>query len=99
VDVYFSADVETDGPIPGPYSLLSFALVYAGRFDGTRFERPAALDRTFYRELRPISDLFEPEALKVNRLDRNRLLREGDAPESAAAPRFRRRWRRRFLPA
>jgi hypothetical protein len=74
VDVYFSADVETDGPIPGPYSLLSFALVYAGRFDGVRFERPAELDRTFYRELRPISDAFEREALNVNRLDRERLL-------------------------
>jgi hypothetical protein len=23
VDSYFSADVETDGPIPGPYSMLS----------------------------------------------------------------------------
>lgn len=30
VDAYFSADVETDGPIPGPFSILSFALVYAG---------------------------------------------------------------------
>jgi hypothetical protein len=29
-DVYFSADVETDGPIPGPYSILSVAIVYAG---------------------------------------------------------------------
>ena len=67
VDVYFSADVETDGPIPGPFSLLSFALVYAGRFDGHRFERPSSLDRTFYRELRPISDSFEPEALKGER--------------------------------
>jgi hypothetical protein len=83
VDVYFSADVETDGPIPGPYSLLSFALVYAGRFDGSRFERPAVLDLAFYRELQPISDLFEPEALKVNGLDRDRLLREGESPVSA----------------
>ena len=82
MDVYFSADVETDGPIPGPYSLLSFAMVYAGRFDGSRLERPAALDRTFYRELRPISDSFQLEALKVNGLDRDRLLREGEAPES-----------------
>ena len=39
MDVYFSADVETDGPSPGPYSLLSFALVYAGRFNGEIFER------------------------------------------------------------
>jgi len=31
-EVYFSADVETDGPIPGPFSMLSFALVYAGRY-------------------------------------------------------------------
>lgn len=32
-DVYFSADVETDGPIPGPFSILSFALVFARCFD------------------------------------------------------------------
>lgn len=83
VDVYFPADVETDGPIPGPYSLLSFALVYAGRFDGSRFERPATLDCCFYRELRPISSSFEPEALKVNGLDRDRLVREGQPPEIA----------------
>jgi hypothetical protein len=44
IDVYFSADVETDGPIPGPYSLLSFALVYAGRFDEKKFESPANLN-------------------------------------------------------
>jgi len=82
-DMYFSADVETDGPIPGPFSILSFALVYAGRFDGKRFERPEAFDQSFYRELRPISDQFEPEALAVNRLDRDRLVREGVAPEKA----------------
>jgi len=47
VDVYFSADVETDGPIPGPYSMLSFALVYAGTFDGSTFQGPASvLSRT-----------------------------------------------------
>lgn len=83
VDVYFSADVETDGPIPGPYSMLSFALVYAGRFDGAHFERPVSLDRALYTELRPISDNFEPEALLVNGLDRDRLRREGEAPDSA----------------
>ncbi len=82
-DVYFSADVETDGPIPGPYSILSFALVYAGRFDGKRFERPKHFDQSFYRELQPISDQFEPEALAVNKLDRDRLLREGESPAPA----------------
>jgi hypothetical protein len=40
VDAYFSADVETDGPIPGVFSMLSFALVYAGSFDGRKFKRP-----------------------------------------------------------
>ena len=43
LDAYFSADVETDGPIPGPFSILSFAMVYAGSFDGKRFERPRLL--------------------------------------------------------
>ena len=55
IDSYFSADVETDGPIPGPYSILSFALVYVGTFDGEQFER-ANNPATFYRELKPISN-------------------------------------------
>src|SRR5438046_10766428 len=83
VDVYFSADVETDGPIPGPFSILSFALVYAGRFDGNRFERPDNLKLSFYRELKPISDSFEAEALRVNGLDRARLIKGGEIPERA----------------
>jgi len=82
-DVYFSADIETDGPIPGPYSLLSFAIVVAGRWKDGRFERPANLDAVFYRELRPISDRYEPEALHVNKLDRDRLIREGADPADA----------------
>ena len=82
-DVYFSADVETDGSIPGPYSMLSFALVYAGAYDGTTFYRPPNYDKTFYAELRPISDDFEQEALNVNGLDRERLSREGADPAIA----------------
>lgn len=83
VDTYFSADIETDGPIPGPFSMLSFALVYAGQFDGTTFERPARYDRSLYVELRPISNEFEIEAMKVNGLDRDRLCREGEDPADA----------------
>ena len=79
-DVYFSADVETDGPIPGPYSMLSFALVVAGTFDGRKFCRPREYTQTFYSELQPISEVFEPEALAINGLDRDRLLREGPDP-------------------
>ena len=83
VDAYFSADVETDGPIPGPFSILSFAIVYAGSFDGARFERPHNYDRTIYKELKPISDNFQEEALRVNGLDRRRLSLEGESPEKA----------------
>lgn len=84
-DVYFSADVETDGPIPGPYSMLSFALVPAGRFDGQTFERPRDDGDAFYAELQPISDQFEPEALAVNGLDREVLKTGGTDPAKAMA--------------
>lgn len=83
IDAYFSADVETDGPIPGPFSMLSFALVYAGTFDGKHFHRPENYQRSFYRELRPISDNFQPEALRVNGLDRKKLCLEGTEPGTA----------------
>jgi hypothetical protein len=83
-DIYFSADVETDGPIPGPFSLLSFALVYAGRFDGSVFQRPIAHNAvSFYRELKPISDQYQLEALSVNGLDRDRLKVQGQSPDAA----------------
>lgn len=83
VDVYFSADVETDGPIPGPFSILSFALVFAGAFDGNSFIQPKSYHHAFYRELAPISNEYEPEALKINGLDRSRLISEGQSPEVA----------------
>lgn len=83
MDVYFSADIETDGPIPGPYSMLSFALVYAGAFDGTTFYKPANYSERFYVELQPISEQFQEEALLVNGLDRAALAREGHTPIDA----------------
>ena len=83
VDAYFSADVETDGPVPGPFSILSFALVYAGSFDGGHYQRPDNYEQTLYKELRPISENFEAEALRVNGLDRRRLCLEGESPEKA----------------
>jgi hypothetical protein len=83
VDVYFSADIETDGPIPGPYSILSFAIVYAGTYDGSKFHRPSNYDKRFYRELKPISSDFQPEALRVNGLDRDAIIAHGAEPEKA----------------
>lgn len=85
VDVYFSVDVETDGPIPGEFSMLSFAMVYAGRFDGVSFERPTDYSLSFEAMLRPISSRFQQEALDVNGIDRQRLLQEGEDPAQAMA--------------
>lgn len=82
-DLYISADVETDGPIPGPYSMLSFGLTVVGSYDGRRFERWPSGRETFYRELRPISDGFQEEALAVNGLDRADLVERGTPPEQA----------------
>jgi hypothetical protein len=62
--------------------MLSFAIVLAGTFDGRSFSRPPSYDRIFTAELRPISDEFEPEALAVNGLDRERLKREGEMPDA-----------------
>jgi Exonuclease len=83
LDAYFSADVETDGPIPGPFSVLSFALVFAGTYDGHAFKRPIDYSRGFYAELKPISQNFEQEALAVNGMDRDLLLNTGQAPQEA----------------
>ena len=38
-DIYFSVDIESDGPIPGSFSMLSFALVAVATFDGEHFVR------------------------------------------------------------
>lgn len=83
VDAYFSADVETDGPIPGPYSALSFALVYAGTYDGKNFITPDDYNDSFYCEMKPISSSFQEEALAVNGLNREKLVLEGEDPELA----------------
>ncbi len=49
-------DVESDGPIPGDYSMISFGAVVVGE----------PLKKTFYGQLKPISDKFIPEALAVS---------------------------------
>lgn len=82
-DLYLSADIEADGPVPGVNSMLSFGLVVAASFDGEAFV-PAGSDApTFYRRLRPISDTFDPEALAVSGLDRDELARDGEDPTAA----------------
>jgi len=83
-DVYFSVDVEADGPIPGPYSMISIGVAVAGFNDGG-FTPADPTATTFYRELRPISDDFVPQALAVSGLDREVLLRDGADPATAMA--------------
>jgi hypothetical protein len=82
-DVYISADIEADGPVPGPNSMLSFGLVVAASFDGRDFIPTGSNAPSFYRTLRPISDAFDPAALKVSGLDRAALVRDGDDPATA----------------
>ena len=53
-------DVEADGPIPGDYSMISLGAVVVEE----------GLDRSFYGELRPISEQFIPEALAVSGFSR-----------------------------
>ncbi len=82
-DVYISADIESDGPIPGRYSMLSFGLALAGRFDGAVFTPADPAAATFYRELRPVSEEFDPDAVAVTGLDRAQLAAEGADPAAA----------------
>jgi hypothetical protein len=76
-DVYFSADVETDGPIPGRFSMLSFGLVVAGSYGPEGFTRAEQSPSTFYRELQPIAEDYDSETLAVSGLDRDVLVRTG----------------------
>jgi hypothetical protein len=71
-ELYVAVDVEADGPIPGPYSMISLGMAVAGH-----------PEHTFYTELRPISPDHVPEALAVSGLDRERLLREAPSAEEA----------------
>ncbi|MFJ5810477.1 exonuclease [Streptomyces sp. NPDC093093] len=82
-EFYVSVDVEADGPVPGPFSMSSFGLAVAGVCDGGGFQAVDPAERTFYAELKPISDAFDPEALAVSGLDRGRLTREGLDPAEA----------------
>lgn len=71
-ELYVAVDVEADGPIPGPFSMISLGMSVVGK-----------PDLTFYTEIKPISDDFVPRALAVSGLDRDRLLRKAPAPEAA----------------
>ena len=51
---YISVDIEASGPIPGKYSMLSFGACVVGD-----------ISQQFYRELKPINEHFEKEAMLI----------------------------------
>ena len=71
---YVMVDVEADGPIPGDYSMICFGAIIV----------ESQLDRTFYGQLRPISDKFVPDALAVSGFTREQTL-AFDEPETVIA--------------
>lgn len=52
---WYMVDVETDGPIPGEYSMIQIGAVIV----------EPGLERTFYGELKPISSKYDPDALRA----------------------------------
>lgn len=61
---YIMVDIESDGPIPGDYSMISFGAVHVN----------GSLEQTFYKRLKPISELFQPEALAISGFSREETL-------------------------
>lgn len=57
-------DVESDGPIPGDFSMISFGAVLVNE----------QLNQTFYGQLKPVSDKYIPEALAVSNHTREETL-------------------------
>lgn len=66
--MYIMVDVESDGPIPGDYSMISFGAVAC---DVVNFPKGKENHNTFYAELKPISEKWIPEALAVSGFTRN----------------------------
>ena len=71
-EIFVSVDVETAGPIPGEFSLLSIGACDA--YDDTRL---------FTVELKPINNNFDPKALEVTGLSLETLAERGKTPEAA----------------
>lgn len=61
---YIMVDIESDGPIPGDFSMISFGAVLVDD----------NLNKTFYGQLKPISDKWIPEALAVSGFSREETL-------------------------
>lgn len=65
---YIMVDVEADGPIPGDYSMVCFGAIVV----------EPSLAKTFYGQLKPISEQWVPEALAVSGFSREQTLEFDD---------------------
>ena len=65
---YVMVDVEADGRYPGGYSMVCFGAVIV----------EPSLSRTFYGQLKPISEKWIPEALAVSGFNREQTLQFDD---------------------
>ncbi len=65
---YIVVDVESDGEIPSKYSMVCFGAVVV----------EPSLSKTFYGQIKPISDIWVPEALKVSGFSREQHLKFDD---------------------
>jgi len=61
---YIVVDVEADGPVPGIYSMVSFGAVIV----------EPSLSKTFYGEVKPITNSWIPEALAISGFSREQHL-------------------------
>ncbi|RIK34173.1 MAG: DNA polymerase III subunit epsilon [Chloroflexi bacterium] len=73
-EIYFSVDVETSGPIPGEYNLLSIGACVVG-----------ANAQRFYMELAPVTDNFTTEAMALSAVTLAELRERGAPPRDAMA--------------
>jgi DNA polymerase III epsilon subunit-like protein len=69
---YISVDIETSGPIPADFSLLSLGACVVAR-----------PEEAIYLEFKPLNENVVPEALCVSGLDMARLALQGQGPRDA----------------
>ena len=67
---YISVDIETSGPVPSIYNMLSLGACLVG-----------APESSFYAELRPVTDRALPEALNVSGFTLDQLAHTGRDPQ------------------
>lgn len=65
---YIMVDIESDGPIPGDFSMICFGAIVV----------EPSLSKTFYGKLRPISEKWIPEALAISGFSREEAIRFND---------------------